>query len=353
MDRHLTLAFFLIFLNFSNSQTVIKLIEENGVYKVNCKVNGIPMKFIFDTGASEVSISLTEAKFLYKQGLINKDDILGQVNYRIANGQIVEGTRINLKNIQIENFILNNVSATVIDNDEAPLLLGQSALNKLGAFSINGDKLIINNISDIKSISLNKLLPYKMGSRKLDVTSDLKKSEYMSEKVNNDLDNIFDKAFEGIYTGWQQFDNVKDSIYISEIVAKYDNLSDDSELLMRFADDKLYKLIMRLEYSPENYNLMKLQYDKIINEASVLYDENKAYTLSDPQTNEKTGEQIDFLNDLTSSNEKLTLLQVEFKVHFIFSGEIGNMKKTNNIKGYTIKVLKIDLNGTDLTGKDF
>ena len=31
--------------------------QEGGTYLIPCKVNGVPMKFIFDTGASVISIS--------------------------------------------------------------------------------------------------------------------------------------------------------------------------------------------------------------------------------------------------------------------------------------------------------
>ena len=48
----------------------------NGVYQIPCKVNGIPMNFIFDTGATDVTISLVEAKFLIKQGLNPRCNIL-------------------------------------------------------------------------------------------------------------------------------------------------------------------------------------------------------------------------------------------------------------------------------------
>ena len=37
--------------------------QTNGTYLIPCKVNGVPMKFIFDTGASVVNISMTEALF--------------------------------------------------------------------------------------------------------------------------------------------------------------------------------------------------------------------------------------------------------------------------------------------------
>ena len=114
----------------------------NGVFQIPCKVNGIPMKFVFDTGATDVSISITEAKFLIKQGLITKNDFIETVNYKIANGEIIEGTRIYLRKIEIGKFILENVEATILDKQNAPLLLGQSAITKLGSYTISNNKLI-------------------------------------------------------------------------------------------------------------------------------------------------------------------------------------------------------------------
>jgi clan AA aspartic protease (TIGR02281 family) len=131
--------------NNVNSQKIIEMEKVNGIYEIPCKVNGIPMKFIFDTGASDVSISITEAKFLLKQGLLKKEDFIENVNYQIANGDIIEGTKINLKTIEIDGIILNNISATVVYQQNAPLLFGQSAISKIGEYSINNNKLIIKN----------------------------------------------------------------------------------------------------------------------------------------------------------------------------------------------------------------
>jgi predicted aspartyl protease len=47
--------------NVTFSQTVIQMKREGGVSIIPCKVNGLQLSFIFDTGASDVSISLTEA----------------------------------------------------------------------------------------------------------------------------------------------------------------------------------------------------------------------------------------------------------------------------------------------------
>ena len=57
------------------------------------------MFFIFDTGASIISISETEANFLWKQGKLTKEDIRGTANFSDANGDISEGTIIILKTV--------------------------------------------------------------------------------------------------------------------------------------------------------------------------------------------------------------------------------------------------------------
>ena len=106
--------------------------QENGLYLIPCTVNGVPMKFIFDTGASSVNISMAEALFLLKNGYIQESDIKGISHAQIANGEIVENTRILLSKIEIGGIEINDVDATVSHNLNAPLLLGQSAISKLG-----------------------------------------------------------------------------------------------------------------------------------------------------------------------------------------------------------------------------
>jgi aspartyl protease family protein len=125
----------------SSSANIVKMTKEGGVYSVPIEINGIAMDFILDTGASDVSISLTEALFLMKQGKLTTDDIKGSQQYRTADGNISEGTVINLKTVKIGNKILHNVEASVVESMEAPLLLGQSALSKFGKISIDYKKL--------------------------------------------------------------------------------------------------------------------------------------------------------------------------------------------------------------------
>jgi len=123
--------------NESKGITTIKMTRRNGVYYIPCKINGSEMEFIFDTGASDITISLTEAMFLYKQGTLTDDDFIGTQQYQIANGDVEEGTVIRLNTVEIGNRKLHSVQASIVHNMQAPLLLGQSALNKFGKISID------------------------------------------------------------------------------------------------------------------------------------------------------------------------------------------------------------------------
>ena len=118
----------------------VKMKKQNGVYQIPVDINGVPMFFIFDTGAGLISISSTEAIFLYKQGKLTSEDIVGKSNFMDANGNVSEGTIIVLRKVKIGNKVLTNVEASVVNNLNAPLLVGQSALEKFGKISIDYGK---------------------------------------------------------------------------------------------------------------------------------------------------------------------------------------------------------------------
>lgn len=117
--------------------TRVKMTQENGVYYVPITVNGLNLRFIFDTGASSILISSAEAAVMLRQGLIEQDDILGQAQMEDASGNISTGAVVNLKTVVIGDITLHNVEATVVDNMQAPLLFGQTALSKFGKVSID------------------------------------------------------------------------------------------------------------------------------------------------------------------------------------------------------------------------
>lgn len=131
----------------SETVTIPMAPKGSGIYEVSCKVNDLRLNFIFDTGASEISISQTEALFMLKNGYLNSNDIMGKQSYMDANGNISIGTKIRLRQVDFGGLILENITASVVHNDKAPLLFGQSALGKYGKIIIDNQK---NTITIIK-----------------------------------------------------------------------------------------------------------------------------------------------------------------------------------------------------------
>ncbi|MCH5224892.1 MAG: tetratricopeptide repeat protein [Muribaculaceae bacterium] len=115
----------------------IPFTKDGGVTKVACTINGLPLHFVFDTGAADVTISMVEANFMLKNDYIKPQDIIGTARYVDANGDINEGTVINLRNVNFGGLELDNVRASVVRNQKAPLLLGQSVLGRLGKIEID------------------------------------------------------------------------------------------------------------------------------------------------------------------------------------------------------------------------
>ena len=129
----------------SESQTVSipMKINRGGTYEVPCKINNLKLNLIFDTGASDITISKTEAEFMFKNDYLSKNDIIGTSSYMIANGDIEVGTTIIFREVDLGGLILKNVKASVIENKNAPLLFGQSALSKYGKITIDNEKKVI------------------------------------------------------------------------------------------------------------------------------------------------------------------------------------------------------------------
>ena len=119
--------------------------HSGGTFEVPCSVNGLNLSMLFDTGASDVTISSVEANFMLKNNYLSKDDIKGKNYYQIANGDLVEGTVITLREVKVGEALLHNVDASVVKSQKAPLLLGQSVMERFGTITIDNinSKLII------------------------------------------------------------------------------------------------------------------------------------------------------------------------------------------------------------------
>ncbi len=131
-------------LSLSGVAEEILLARRGGVFYTPVTVNGkIRLEFVVDSGASLVYLPRSVFEKLKANGSLKNSDILGKGKSRIANGDIVDITIINIKKLKIGQTEIENVRAG-IGGENASTLLGQSALKKLEPWSLDTQKSILS-----------------------------------------------------------------------------------------------------------------------------------------------------------------------------------------------------------------
>lgn len=178
---------------FCFGQKVILLTKQNGVYTIPCSINGVKRTLVFDTGASVVTISMPFAQLLYSSGKLKDTDIKGYGKSQTASGHIVNNTAITLQDIEIAGLHLRNVDAVIIEGQNVPLLLGMSAIQKLGKVTLSGNKLIIDSpifdnsqLNELRA-NINSYIEKRQYSNAINL---LKKIEAQDALEENDFYNL-------------------------------------------------------------------------------------------------------------------------------------------------------------------
>jgi len=96
------------------------------------------VRFLVDTGASDVALTRDDAKRL---GL-DLDRLRFDVPYSTANGTSM-GARVRLNRIVIGDIAVDNVSGSVVSGQLEQSLLGMSFLRRLSGFEIRGEEMIL------------------------------------------------------------------------------------------------------------------------------------------------------------------------------------------------------------------
>ena len=104
---------------------------------VTAAVNGTPIRFIVDTGATWVSLTRQDAL---------RAGVAANLNYSLpmqtANG-IAKAAPVTLAAVRIGQLEVDGVEATVMPEDIGISLLGQSFLKRLQGYEMHGDVLTL------------------------------------------------------------------------------------------------------------------------------------------------------------------------------------------------------------------
>ena len=124
----------------------LPLERQGGIYVLPVLINNvITLKFVLDSGASEVSIPADVAGTLVRAGTVRKEDFLGKQTYVMADGSEVPSQRFRIRSLKVGDLELRDVTAGIAP-PKGELLLGQSFLSRLSSWSIDNAKhaLVIN-----------------------------------------------------------------------------------------------------------------------------------------------------------------------------------------------------------------
>jgi aspartyl protease family protein len=113
-------------------------VSSDGHFHIRAKVNGIPIMFLVDTGASNIVLSPSDAERLgIKVNELNFNRI-----YETANGN-VRGSSIQLADFRIGDIHLEHIGASVNGAEMRESLLGMTFFRRLKGYDVKNDVLTL------------------------------------------------------------------------------------------------------------------------------------------------------------------------------------------------------------------
>lgn len=110
----------------SSAQTATLYANNAGHFVGNGYINGSPIQFLVDTGATSVAMSSKEAR------RIGLSYLSGQVGIASTAAGNVKAYRVSLNTVKVGGIVLHQVEGTVIEGDSPPfVLLGMTVLNRV------------------------------------------------------------------------------------------------------------------------------------------------------------------------------------------------------------------------------
>lgn len=99
--------------------------DARGHFVTDGQINGSPVRFIVDTGATVVSLSSADAQRLHIDYRSGKPVVMGTANGRAG------AFMVTLDSVRVGDISLQGVEAVVMENQAMPVLLGMSFLNRM------------------------------------------------------------------------------------------------------------------------------------------------------------------------------------------------------------------------------
>jgi len=125
------------------SRTEVALELDHGTFRVPVRINDqLTLKFIIDTGASDVVIPADVTLTLIRTGTIGEHDFLGEQSYMMADGSVSKNAQFLIHKLQVGEIVLSDVRGSVGDPRGNPLL-GQTFLRRFDSVSQDNKRQVL------------------------------------------------------------------------------------------------------------------------------------------------------------------------------------------------------------------
>lgn len=114
-------------------------VASDGHFYMETRINNVLVKFMVDTGASDITLSESDA---IRIGL-HPESLAYTRSYHTANG-VISGAPVVLDEFVVGTVALHNIPASVNKADMGTSLLGMEFFRQLRGFSVEGDVLVLN-----------------------------------------------------------------------------------------------------------------------------------------------------------------------------------------------------------------
>ena len=119
----------------------IQMRRKRNCFIVPMVINGVELNFILDTGADDITLSLSDRNRLYAADALSDDDVVGGRNYVVANGTVERCPIYSVEYATLGNRTVEGVQVSVMDGNMS--LLGGAFLRHLGRVTVDYDRCVL------------------------------------------------------------------------------------------------------------------------------------------------------------------------------------------------------------------
>jgi len=116
----------------------IPLRKHGKTYLITIKFGKLTKTYVLDSGASDMSIDEETVNYFENSNQLKIENRLTNAKYQLADGSVVELKRVRVPSFLINDILIKNVDATIVQNGK-PLLLGKSFLDSFKSWKIDNE----------------------------------------------------------------------------------------------------------------------------------------------------------------------------------------------------------------------